>query len=175
MVWRGSPRGKDRFFACLIYLVPLIEVIPFGVYLFSLFPPLIWLFIPFLPLLPIYHLNIGGIAFIQWGIFFWLFLGVARNERLIHFLRYNAMQGLLLAILAALCSAFLALFGMSQTIFLEGWAASTAGSNSLLLDATTTLIFLFVAGSSLYSIFQCIRGLYANIPVVSDAAYSQVR
>jgi len=33
MTWRGSTTIKDRIFACLPYLLPLIEVFAFGEFL----------------------------------------------------------------------------------------------------------------------------------------------
>jgi hypothetical protein len=175
MVWRGSPKGKDKLFACLTYLVPILEVLPFGFYLISLFPPLAMVFVGFLPLLQIYYFNVGGFPIISLAIFIWLYAGVAQNHRLIHFLRYNAMQALLLSIFAALCSLVLSLLGMSQQALLGGFSGNFAGSNGFLIDTINSVIFLFVAGSSIFSIVQCVRGLYAEIPVISEAAYSQVR
>ncbi|NJK51213.1 hypothetical protein HC931_26710 [Candidatus Gracilibacteria bacterium] len=175
MVWRGSPKVKDKLFACLTYLVPILEVFPFGFYLIGLFPPLAVVFVGFLPLLQIYYFNIGGFPIISLAIFIWLYAGVAQNPRLIHFLRYNAMQALLLSIFAALCSLVLSLLGMSQQALFGGFSGNFAGSSNFLLNTINSVIFLFVAGSSIFSVVQCIRGLYAEIPVISEAAYSQVR
>jgi hypothetical protein len=173
MIWRSSPTSKDKLFACLTYLVPLIEILAFGGYVFSVVPPLTWLFTPLIPLLPIYYLTIGGIAVVQWGVFIGLYVGVVRNHKLVHFLRYNAIQAILLGILTALLSAVFSLLGMSGQLA-NGLSGGGFGSGSLLLNTLTSLIFLFVVVSSLFAIVQCIRGRYAEIPVVSEAAYSQV-
>ncbi|AFY76899.1 MAG: hypothetical protein IGR93_12110 [Hydrococcus sp. C42_A2020_068] len=175
MVWRGSPKSQDKLFACLTYLVPLIEVIPFGMYLFMFFPPLLWLLIPLSPLLRFYYLGVGGFPIVALAIFIWLYAGVAQNPKLIHFLRYNAMQALLLSVFAALCRLVLSLFGISQQAFSGVIAGDSAWSGSLLGNTISILIFLFVAGSSFYSIFQCIRGLYPEVPVISEQAYAMVR
>lgn len=153
--------------------MPLIEVLAFGGYVFNVLPPLFWLFTPLLPLLPIYYVTIGGIAVVQWGVFIGLYVGVVRNQKLVHFLRYNAIQAILLGILTALLSAVLSLLGMSGQL-VEGVSGGGFGSGSLLLNTITSLIFLFVVVSSGLSIVQCIRGRYAEIPVISEAAYSQV-
>jgi hypothetical protein len=178
MVWRGSPKGKDKLFACLVYLVPLMEVLPFGFYLFILFRPLYLLFLPLFPLLEIYYWGIGGIPIVAFAIFILLYAKVVNNPRLIHFLRYNAMQALLLAVFAWLCSLCLQLFGITQELLLSMMASGSADLGSLSGLATIailTVIFCFVTGSSFYAIFQCIRGLYAEIPIISDNAYAQVR
>ncbi|NJQ97410.1 MAG: hypothetical protein HC784_06510 [Hydrococcus sp. CSU_1_8] len=132
-------------------------------------------FVGFLPLLQIYYFNIGRISHYFFSNFHLVVCGVAQNPRLIHFLRYNAMQALLLSIFAALCSLVLSLLGMSQQALFGGFSGNFAGSSNFLLNTINSVIFLFVAGSSIFSVVQCIRGLYAEIPVISEAAYSQVR
>ncbi|MFM7370115.1 MAG: hypothetical protein ACKO2Z_20465, partial [Sphaerospermopsis kisseleviana] len=54
MNWRGSTTVPDRIFACLPYLLPLIEVFAFGQFLLRDFPLLGIVFLPMLPLLRIY-------------------------------------------------------------------------------------------------------------------------
>lgn len=96
MAWRGSTTVKDRIFACLPYLLPLVSAIPFGSFLFQQFPALQVMLIPLTPVLFVYQ------ALGSWGgiiIFFLLFLLVVRNERIVHFIRFNAMQAILLDIL----------------------------------------------------------------------------
>lgn len=178
MVWRGSPTGKDKLFACLVYLLPLIEVLPFGFPLLVFFQPLALLFTPLLFLYPIYHWGVGGIAIVAIAIFILLYAKVVNNRRLIHFLRYNAMQAILLAVFAWLCGLILQLFGITQEILLSMLTSSSLAFgtvSSLTILAIVTIIFVAVAGASFYAIFQCIRGLYAEIPLISDTAYSQVR
>jgi hypothetical protein len=178
MVWRSSPKGKDKLFACLTYLLPLIEVLPFGGLLFNLFPPLAIILIPLLPLFNIYYFSVAGFPIVAIAIFIWLYAGVIQNVRLPHFLRYNALQALLLSIFAVLCQLFLQLLGIAQQLTLSSVLSGTpdaTGASGFIVNALLSVIFLFVVGSSFYSIFQCIRGLYAEIPVISDAAYSQLR
>ncbi|MCU0534666.1 MAG: hypothetical protein MUD14_12300 [Hydrococcus sp. Prado102] len=175
MVWRGSPKGKDKLFACLTYLVPLLEVLPFGAYLFDLYSPLALPFLPLIVLQPIYYWPGGGFSIVALAVFIGLFAGVAQNTRLIHFLRYNAMQALLLAVFAWLCSLVLSLLGLSQEAVLGGFSGNLTGATAYLINTLNSVIFLFVVCSSVFSIVQCIRGLYAEIPVISEAAYSQVR
>jgi hypothetical protein len=173
MAWRGSPTGKDKFLACLTYLVPLLEVIPFGSVVFSFVPALTYLLIPLSPLLSIYYYNVGGFNIVGLVVFIALYAGVAQNPKMPHFLRYNAMQALLLAVLAWLCSLVLSLFGISLTLF---QSVTTTSPSDLVTMAILTVVFIFIAGSCIYAIVQCIRGLYAEkIPIVSETAYTQVR
>src|SRR5919199_3703719 len=99
MTWRGSTTVPDRIFASLPYLLPLIDGLAFGSrYLFPQFPVLQLFFVPLAPLLQIYSLPFASLI-----IFFALYLGVVRNENISHFIRFNAMQAIMLDIVLFLC------------------------------------------------------------------------
>jgi uncharacterized membrane protein len=158
MSWRGSTTVSDRIFACLPYLLPLIEVFVFGRYLFSDFPPLQLLFLPLLPLLRIYY----GVRYAGMIIFFALFLLVVRNEKISHFIRFNTMQAILLDIIIFLFNILTDVVGL---IPVGGFAIQTL----------STTIFIGIVGAVAYSVIQSVSGRYAEIPAISDAVYMQVR
>ncbi|MBD2776315.1 Tic20 family protein [Iningainema tapete] len=169
MTWRSSSTTKDRIFSSLTYIIPILEVLGLGSFLFNLIPPLALLFIPFVPLAGIYFYNYGGLSIVQFAVFIGLFAGVVRNYKLGHLLRYNAMQALMLSIVAFLCQAVLGLLREMQVFAL-------AGSSGMLLSSTlASTIFLVVVSASVYSVIQALRGLYAEIPIISEVAHSQVR
>jgi hypothetical protein len=170
MTWRGSTSWKDRTLACLVYLVPLLEVLPFGFYLFGIFPPLLLLYSPLLLIAPVYFYSVGGLQLISLAIFFGLYIGVVRNESLPHFLRFNTMQALLLAIIIFLCALVLDLLGMGARLAPAG--AEIPISPLTILQNT---LFLAILAASAYAIARCIQGVYAEIPVISEAAYTQTR
>ncbi len=166
MVWRGSSSPRDRIFACLVYMIPLLEALPYGAYLFSQLPILGTLIL--IPLAPFMMVN-GVISSFPFGrliLFFVLLLAVVRNPRFRHFLRFNTMQALLLSIALFLIEIVRGLLGISL-VFLES-------SNSLMGLAISNLLFFVFFGASVYSIVQCALGRYPEFPIVSDAAYQQV-
>lgn len=55
MNWRGSPTVSDRILSSLPYLLPLVDGLLFGEFLFREFPALSFLFIPLTPLLALYQ------------------------------------------------------------------------------------------------------------------------
>lgn len=167
---RWSNTVQDRIFACLTYLLPLLEVLGFGFFLFALIPPLATLFSPLFILLPFYNISIGGIGIVQWGIFLGLYFGVVQNRSFSYLLRFNAMQALLLGIFAALCGALLQLFGYSQNLLFSELSIG----NVLIIGIVCSAIFIFVVGASIYSIIQAARNESARIPIISDAASSHV-
>jgi hypothetical protein len=158
MTWRGTTTVKDRIFASLPYLLPIISALPFGRFLFTQFPALGIILIPLQPVLFIY----SAIPFAGLVIFFLLFLLVVRNERIIHFIRFNTMQAILLDILLVLCSLVL-------QILLPG-----LGTN-LVTETLVNIVFLGTVAACGYSIVQSLLGRYAEIPTLSEAVHAQVR
>ena len=156
MTWRGSATAKDRVFACLPYLLPLVSVLPFGAYLFGQFPVLTLIFLPLLPLEAIYNK-----PFVSLIIFFALFLGVVRNEKISHFIRFNTMQALLIDIALFLCSMALRIL-------------APAVGPGLVGQTLFNVVFLGTLAACVYSVVQSVIGRYAEIPGISEAVYSQV-
>ncbi|MFH7025528.1 MAG: Tic20 family protein [Heteroscytonema crispum UTEX LB 1556] len=157
MSWRGSTTVRDRIFACLPYLLPIIEVFVFGRFLLAQFPPLQLLFLPLLPLVRIYY----GVRYAGLIIFFALFLLVVRNEKINHFIRFNAMQAILLDIVIFLFSIVTDVVGLVPA---GGFAIQTL----------STTIFLGILATVVYSVAQSLMGRYAEIPAISDAVYMQL-
>ncbi|NEO32368.1 MAG: hypothetical protein F6K36_18440 [Symploca sp. SIO3C6] len=158
MTWRGSTDAKDRIFASLPYLLPLIYGLQFGVYLLRQFPFLGFIYLPLQPLLAIYY----GIPFAGIVIFFILFLAVVRNESISHFIRFNTMQAILLDIFLILCSLVL------------NYLVSPLGL-VLITQTLYNVVFLGMLAACFYSIVQSLLGRYAEIPTISEAVYAQVR
>ena len=158
MAWRGSTDAKDRIFAALVYLLPLMEVYQFSQPLLRVIPFFNIIYIPLQPLIGLYY----GFPFAGIIIFFAIFLGVVRNERIKHFVRFNAMQAILIDILLFLCSLVVryVLGGISF---------------SLITETFLNVIFIGTLAACIYAIVQSILGKYAEIPTISQAAYSQVR
>ncbi|MEM6522067.1 MAG: Tic20 family protein, partial [Cyanobacteria bacterium P01_D01_bin.71] len=102
MTWRGTTTAQERFYACLPYLLPLIEVTVLGVYfagvarigLFHQFPILAVILSPLNPLIRLY----AGFPFAGIIVFILLLTLVVRNTNISHFIRFNTMQAILLDI-----------------------------------------------------------------------------
>ena len=158
MTWRGSTTVKDRIFAALPYLLPLLYALPFGVFLLRQFPVLNIILIPLSPLIFIKStIPLAGLI-----LFFVLFLAVVRNERIAHFIRFNTMQAILLDILLVLCSFAMSILGRGL------------GAN-FFIETLSNVIFLGTLAACGYGIVQSLLGRYAEIPTLSEAVYAQVR
>ncbi|MGJ3251073.1 MAG: Tic20 family protein [Elainellaceae cyanobacterium] len=169
MTWRGSTTPLDRVFACLVYLLPLIEAVLFyGSPFFRQFPELTILLIPLQPFIFVYQLFVGLFAFggISLGgliIFFGLYFLVVRNESIRHFVRFNTMQAIMLGIA-------MSLFGVVWIYIFEPFMGG-----GLIEETLFNVIFLGTVIAVVYSIVQSVIGRYAEIPTLSDAVYMQVR
>ena len=161
MVWRGTATPLDRFWACLVYLLPLTSALSLGQSFFEAVPALIPLFMPLFRLTGFLN-QFGG--FTNVILFLVLFFLVVRNPRLAHFVRFNAMQALLVDIARYIAVLILGLLAS----LLDGFGLD------LVLQALITTLFLGILAITGYAWFQNARGQYPEVPVISDAAYSQV-
>jgi len=161
MVWRGTATPLDRFWACLVYLLPLTSALSLGQSFFEAVPGLIPLFMPLFRLTGFLN-QFGG--FTNVILFLVLFFLVVRNPRIAHFVRFNAMQALLVDI-----ARYIA-------VLILGLLASLLGGLGLdlMLQALITTLFLGILAITGYAWFQNARGQYPEVPVISDAAYAQV-
>lgn len=154
MSWQGSYSWRDRGLAALPYLLPLVEGIGFGVFLFNQFPPLQLLLIPLMPVLQL----ASTIPFFSLIVFFLLLFLVVRNTNISRFIRFNTMQAILLDIVLFLCQLGL----------------SIAPRSGLVTETITNAVFLGMLAAVGFSVVQTLRGEYAEIPTISDAVNMQV-
>jgi hypothetical protein len=152
----GSNDWKDRLFASLVYLLPLYYVLQFGIFLFNQFPFLQIITIPLIPLAILY----SAIPFARLIVFIAIFALVIRNSNISHFIRYNAMQAILIDIL-------LILINLIFSILLSG-------IGGLFIETLYNVIFLGTLVACGFSVYQSATGKYAELPGISEAAYSQV-
>lgn len=165
MSWRGSTTVSDRIFACLAYLLPLLDLIglvarPLILTQSVLSPVLRIIAVPLSPLLAVYG-SLGGI--VSFIVFFALYLLVVRNESVPHFIRFNTMQAILFGIV-------LSLIGL-----IWGYVLAPILGLSFLTQTLFNAVFLGMIVAVGYSVVQSALGKYAEIPTISEAVYMQVR
>ena len=162
MAWNSSPEIPDRIFAAIPYLVPLaFATASFGKPALTLIPGLAGIILPILgPVGFVYSLDpTGGLL-----IFFAAFLLIVRNDRVKHFIRYNTLQAILLLLLVTLAT------------YADRFLSPILGALALngLITLFGNVVFLAVLAACGFAAVQCGRGLYANLPVVSDAVRGQI-
>ncbi|WP_299411602.1 Tic20 family protein [Acaryochloris sp. IP29b_bin.148] len=175
MTWRGATTTQERLLSCLPYILPLLNALPFGGFLFNQFPPLAWLFLPISLLAPIYYAGGGGLAIVPILVFIGLIVGVVRNNRIRHLIRYNAMQAILIGFALALVRMLLLLMDIVNAAVLSPIVGNAIPEANLFIIVLFDVLFLGSVGIVVYSVVQSLRGHHAEVPVISDAAYSQTR
>ena len=168
MTWRGSVSISDRIFGTLVYCFAVYDALFFGTFLLQQFPVFNFLLIPAIPVGLIYGLFsalLGPLGrFGSFLVFILLFAAVVRNDRVSHFIRYNAMQAILIGILLALAG-----------IIMQYVLIPALGRSGILIETLFNVLFLGGLAASYFSMIQSALGRYAEIPTISEAAYSQVR
>jgi uncharacterized membrane protein len=159
--------SRDRIYASLPYLLPMSAVVYFGASLLQQFLPLQYLFFPVIwlygnvlmfPVVPLLGLN--GEFLILVG----LYILVIRDARINHFVRFNAMQAILLEIV---------IFSMQLVLRLFEQIVGYSPAMKLIFATLSNTIFLGIVGACIYAIAQNIAGKYSEIPAISEAALMQ--
>ena len=139
----------QRATSVIFYTLPLKASLPFGYYLFYKFSFLKVLFLLTLPVAIIESsLPFGRLLF-----FIILFAGVVRNPNVHYFVRYNACQALLLDIALIIISYILRILPLVEF-----------GS----------IVFIFTLSIFIFSIFQCLKGVEPEIPLISKSVRMQI-
>jgi uncharacterized membrane protein len=187
MTWRGVTTPLDRLYACLPYILPITTVSVFGFFLFQQFPLIKIPFIPFLHLNNFISRGIlpGPIGELNLVFFIWfgIYIFVVRNQKLKHFIRFNAMQALMIGIGISLIIGILRLFNLTVVPAAEAIISGSGLRNIefnnefliLFIGTIATTFFFAATAMSLFSIFQSIRGKYGEVPIISEAAYNITR
>jgi len=147
----------QRLLAVLFYLFPWGDALPFGSALISVFPWLIWLQLPALPFIMLQQIvPFGGLV-----LFLVLYLAVVRNPKVPDYLRFNALQAILLDVLLSVLS-----IGFRVLL-------SPLGDSIVLRTLNNTIFIGFIA-VLFYALLQCLRGKEADLPTISEAVRMQL-
>ncbi len=158
MVWRGRTDIPDRILGSLPYLLPLSYFAVLGSGLVAALP-----FLRGLQqiLTPVYLvLGLAG-GLVGLGIFIALMALVVRNQKVLHFIRFNTLQSMLLSIGLTLVVALIQLLGLLGLPLVPQLAELTFTISSAALLAGISYIWI-----------QNAQGKYPEIPYISDVAYN---
>ncbi|KAI8469024.1 MAG: hypothetical protein J3K34DRAFT_425213 [Monoraphidium minutum] len=156
-----GPDLSDRLLASLPYLLPLLDTLPYGRFIFLQYPYVARALAPLAPLNGLYHL----FPFAPFIIFLGVYSGIVNNPNLSRYIRYNAAQAVLLDILLIIPQVLLDSFGRP----------TGDGLGMQLYVGAANTLFLFVAISTAYGMGSCAVGQTPRLPLVAEAAKTQVR
>jgi len=159
--WSGSgPSIQDRVLAALPYVLPFLNVFHYGRFLFYMYPTLKACIKPIFPALALYHsLPFGSLI-----AFFGVYLGIVNNRNFSRFVRFNAMQAILLDIV-------LVLPRLVETVL----TPPKAGYGLQLYAHSQSFVWIFIVTWVVFGIASCAAGHWARIPFIADSADASVR
>ncbi|WP_341881401.1 Tic20 family protein [Synechococcus sp. UW140] len=147
----------QRLLALLTYLLPWSDALPFGRALFAVFP---WLTLLQWPALPLLFLQ-QAVPFGSFVLFLVLYLAVVRNPQVPQYLRFNALQAILLDILLVVVS-----LGFNVLLSPLG--------DSIVLRTLNNTVFIGSLAVLLYAVLQSLRGKEVDLPTISEAVRMQL-
>eukprot|EP00882_Tetradesmus_deserticola_P016160 GHRQ01017239.1.p1 GENE.GHRQ01017239.1~~GHRQ01017239.1.p1 ORF type:complete len:215 (+),score=60.66 GHRQ01017239.1:193-837(+) len=140
--FKQGPDVPERGIAALTYLLPLLDALPYGRYVFMQFPFIARAMAPLAPVAYIYN----SVPFLPFLLFIGVYSFIVNNQSMGRFIRYNAMQAVLLDVLLIIPSVLMG----SVLRPPEGGAALQ------LYESGLNTIFLFVAVSVAYGMVSCL-------------------
>ncbi|XP_078435219.1 chloroplast import component Tic20-II [Wolffia australiana] len=159
MSYQGPTPATERLFSSLAYALPFFNSLHYGRFLFARFPPMALAIEPLLPLLAAYR----AVPYASFVAFFALYLGVVRNPSFSRYVRFNAMQAVVLDVFLALPTLFQRILG-----------TPSGGIGFQILEWGYNGIFVFAVASFLYGVAACVLGKTPYLPIVASAADRQL-
>ncbi|KMT14726.1 hypothetical protein BVRB_4g074910 [Beta vulgaris subsp. vulgaris] len=150
--------ATERLISSISYFLPFLNGLHYGRFLLAQFPPLSLFFEPFLPFFSLYK----SIPYASFVSFFAIYLGVVRNPSFSHYVRFNAMQALVLDVLLVLPL-------LLQKIFTPG-----KGLGFKIMVMCHNFLFVFVVSCFVYGVVCSLLGKTPYLPFVADAAGRQL-
>ena len=151
----------DRVVALVPYLLPLLSALRYGRFFFGQFPAAVVLLKPLMPIL-------RGVAMLPMGnliMFFAIYLGIAKNQNLSRFCRFNGMQAILLDIALIFPSLLEALFGPGIL---------GIGLPGIVTVIMHNAIFVVTLAAFAFAAVGCMSGQYIRFPILAEAAEAQM-
>lgn len=157
----AAPGPADRVLAAVPFLLPFLDAFSYGRFLFYQFPLVAKAVAPLAPLLSLYH----SVPFAALICFFGIYIGIVNNAAMPRFVRFSAMQAVLLDILLVLPRL------LEQLVS----PPTTAGAALQAYIGAQNVIWVAVAACVAFGVGSALLGKEGRIPFVADAAEQQLR
>tara|TARA_Y100001968_G_scaffold224243_1_gene206888 strand:- start:121 stop:579 length:459 start_codon:yes stop_codon:yes gene_type:complete len=151
------PSLGAKLLGILLYMIPWSDCLIFGNHLYLKYSFTQIIQIPAIPIIIIER----SIPFGNLLLFLAIFLGLVRNTNVSYFLRFNALQSLLINI------------GIIIISFIFQILLSPFG-NTLLIRTFSSTLLISMFSLITYCVWSCTQGNEPNLPVISQAAKMQL-
>ena len=151
------PSLGGKVLGILLYMIPWSDSLIFGNHLYIKYPLTQIIQIPAIPIILIER----SIPFGNLLLFLAIFIGIVRNNKVSYFLRFNALQSLLInigiIIISFIFEIFLSPFG-----------------NTLITRTFSTTLLISIFSIILYCVWSCTQGNEPNLPGISQTTKIQL-
>ena len=151
------PRLGGKILGILLYMIPWADCLGFGNHLYIKYPFTQIIQIPAIPIIIIER----SIPFGNLLLFLAIFIGIVRNNKVSYFLRFNALQSLLINICIIIISFIV-------EIFFSPFA------NSLIIRTFSSTLLISLFSMITYCVWACTKGDEPNLPGISQATKMQL-
>ena len=151
------PSPGTRLLGVLLYMIPWSESIMYGNHLYIKYPFIQIIQVPAIPIILIER----SIPFGSLLLFLTIFLGLVKNNKVSYFLRFNALQSLLINIGIIIFSF---IFEIIFSPFI----------NSLIIRTISSTLLISLFSMIVYCAWSCIQGNEPNLPGISQATKMQL-
>ena len=151
------PSLGARLLGVLLYMIPWSDSLTFGNHLYIKYPFIQIIQIPAIPIILIER----SIPFGSLLLFLAIFLGLVRNSKVSYFLRFNALQSLIINIGIIIVSFIL------EIIF-------SPFANSLIVRTISSTFLISLFSVIVYCVWSCTQGNEPNLPGISQATKMQL-
>ena len=151
------PSLGGRILGILLYMIPWSDSLNFGNYLYRNYPYIEIIKIPATPIIIIE----SAIPFGSLFLFLAIFVGLVRNNKVSYFLRFNALQSLVLNI------GIIIINFIFQIFFIPF-------GDSLIIRTFSSTLLISIFSIIIFCVWSCIQGNEPNLPGISEATKMQL-
>ena len=151
------PSLRAKILGIILYMIPWSDSLGFGNHLFIKYPFTQIIQIPAFPIILIER----SIPFGNLLIFLAIFIGIVRNNKVSYFLRFNALQSLLINIGVIIISY------VYEILFSSFYA-------SLIIRTLSSTLLIGIFSMIIYCVWSCTQGNEPDLPWISQATKMQL-
>ena len=151
------PSPGAKILGVILYMIPWADSLMFGNHLYIKYPFTQITQIPAIPIILIER----SIPFGNLLLFLAIYIGLIRNNKISYFLRFNALQSLLINIGIIIVSF---VFEILFSPFLE----------SLIIRTFSSTLFISLFSMIFYCVWSCTQGKEPDLPIISEATKMQL-
>ena len=151
------PSLEAKILGVILYMIPWADCLTFGNHLYIKYPFTQIIQVPAIPIILIER----SIPFGNLLLFLAIFFGLVRNSKVSYFLRFNALQSLLINIGIIIVSF---IFEIIFSPFL----------NSLIIRTFSSTLLISLFSMITYCVWSCTQGNEPNLPGITQATKMQL-